>query len=143
MRKAHTLLLSLVTVTATASLNLAAQAQSPTPAISKAEYKADKEKIAATYKAERAACNADKGNAKDICLAQAKGKEDVDKAALEARYKPTEKNHYKARLAKADAEYAVAKVRCEQHSGTAKDTCEKEAKAVHNAAKAEAKAPKK
>ena len=141
MRKVHPLLLNLFALATTASLSLAAPAQ--TPAMTKAEYKADKEKISATYKTEHAACNADKGNAKDICMAQAKGKENIDKADLEARYQPTEKNHVKARLAKADAEYAVAKERCDDHSGAAKDTCEKEAKAAHNAAKAEAKAPKK
>ena len=120
-------------------LSLAAQAQP----LSKADYKLDKEKIAATYKSERAACNAEKGNAKEICIAQAKGKEQVDRASLEDRYKPSEKTRYKTHIAKADADYAVAKARCNGQSGTTKDSCGKEAKAAHTAAKAEAKAQKK
>ncbi len=132
-------LLTLFALTAGVTLGLAAQAQS----LTKAEYKSEKDKISATYKTERAACNSDKGNAKDICIEMAKGKEKVDKANLEERYKPTEKTHYNARMAKADAEYSVAKERCDDQSGAAKDKCEAEAKTAHTKAKEEAKALKK
>jgi hypothetical protein len=139
MKKVHAILLGLLAVTTGATFSLGAQAQGMT----KAEYTAEKDKISATYKTDRAACDADKGNAKDICIAQAKGKEKVDKADLEDRYKPSEKMRYKAHMAKADADYAVAKERCDDQAGMAKETCEKEAKAAHATAKTEAKTPKK
>lgn len=122
-----------------ATMGLTAVAQS----LSKTEYQAEKDKIAATYKTERAACNSDKGNTKDICVEMAKGKEKVDLANLQERYTPTDKTRYNARMAKADADYAVAKERCDDQSGDAKASCRKEAKAVHNTAKSEAKALKK
>ena len=136
MKTSH---LTLIALAAGVTFSLAAQAQS----LTKAEYKSEKDKISATYKTERAACNADKGNAKDICIELAKGKEKVDKANLEERYKPSEKTQHNARMAKADAEYAVAKERCDDQSGAAKDKCTAEAKTAHTKAKEEAKAPKK
>lgn len=131
--------LTLIALTAGVTFSLAAQAQN----LTKAEYKAEKDKISATYKTERAACNSDKGNAKDICVALAKGKEKVDKANLEERYKPSEKTRYNAHMAKADAEHAVAKERCDDQASAAKSKCEAEAKAAHTKATEEAKAQKK
>lgn len=107
--------------------------------MSRDEYKADKEKIEATYKSAKAACDSMSGNQKDICVAQAKGEEKVGKAELEARYKPSEKNTYDARVARAEADYEVAKEKCDDQSGNAKDACQKEAKAKEASAKAEAK----
>jgi len=139
MKTTHTTLLSLLVWATAASLSPSAQAQS----LSKTDYKAEKDKISATYRTDRAACNSEKGHAKDICIAQARGKEDVDKASLEERYKPSEKNRYKAQMAKADADYAVAKARCNEQTGSARETCDKDAKVAHTNAKAEAKAQKK
>src|SRR5690242_21434722 len=56
------------------------------------------------------------------------GKEDVGKADLEARYKPSEESRYKARVAKAEADYKVAKERCDDQAGNAKEVCLKEAR---------------
>src|SRR5438045_1273815 len=55
------------------------------------------------------ACKAMRENQKDICVETAKGKEKVAKAENEAAYKDTEKAHYDARVARAEADYAVAK----------------------------------
>jgi hypothetical protein len=79
------------------------------------------------------------GNRKDVCEAQAKGKEKVAKAELEANYKNTDKARYDARVAKADADYDVAKEKCDDLSGNRKDVCVKEAKAAHTKAQGEAK----
>ena len=135
MKTSH---LALIVLTAGITFSLVAQAQT----LSKAEYQAEKDKISATYKTERAACNSDKGNAKEICVAQAKGKERVDKANLADRYKPTEKTRHNARMAKIDADHAVAKERCDDRPRAAKEPCEAEAKAAHTKAKAEANALK-
>ncbi len=68
-----------------------------------------------------------------------KGAEKVAKAELDARYKPSDKAAYKAREAKADADYEVAKEKCDDLSGNAKDVCVKDAKAAHVSAKENAK----
>jgi hypothetical protein len=109
-------------------------------AMSKSEYNLQKDNITAAYKSGKASCDALAGNAKDICMAEAKGKERVAKADLEMHYKPSEKNHYDARVARADADYAVAKEKCDDKSGNPKDVCVKEASAAQTAAKANAKA---
>lgn len=61
------------------------------------------------------------------------------KAELDARYKPSDKAAYKARVAKADADYEVAREKCDDLSGNAKDVCVKDAKAAHVSAKENAK----
>ncbi|MBP7960239.1 MAG: hypothetical protein KAZ07_05425, partial [Acidovorax sp.] len=108
-------------------------------ALTQPEYKAAKDTIEADYKASKEKCNALTDNAKDICVKEAKGHEDVAKAELEAQYKPSTKAAYKARVARADADYAIAKEKCDDLSGNAKDVCVKDAKAAHVAAKENAK----
>lgn len=108
--------------------------------MSKRDYDAGKDKISAEYKAAKASCKSLSGNANDICVAEAKGKEKVANADLEASFKATPKNHYKARVAKAEADYAVAIEHCDDKAGNAKDVCVKEAKSAQVAAKADAKA---
>ena len=109
-------------------------------ALSKEDYQNGKDKIAAEYKSDKTGCSSLSANANDICMAQAHGKEKVAIADLEASYKPTVKNHYDARVVKAEAQYSVAKERCDYLSGNAKDVCVKEAQAAETAAKADAKA---
>src|SRR6476659_91222 len=87
-------------------------------------------------------CKSMSGNAKDVCQAEAKGKEKVAKAELEANYKNTDKAHNDARVAKADADYDVAKEKCDDLKGNDKDVCVKQAKATHTKAKADAKVAK-
>jgi len=47
--------------------------------------KAEDQRIEAEYKAAREKCNSMKDNAKDICTAEAKGKQNVAKAELDAK----------------------------------------------------------
>jgi len=108
-------------------------------ALSKADYQAGKDSISAEYKTQKAACSSLSANAYDICIAEAKGKEKVANAAIESSYKPTRKNHYEERVAKAEADYSVAKTRCNDLAGNPKDVCVKEAKAAQTIAKADAK----
>lgn len=101
-------------------------------------YKAEKDRIEREFKADQARCDSLAGNAKDICLAEAEGSEKVAKADLEAMYEPSKENSHKVRIAKAEAEYAVAKERCDDQAGNSKEVCLKEAKAAEAAAKADA-----
>ena len=107
--------------------------------MSKADYKAAKEDIAARHKADQAGCATMTGNVKDICSQEATGREKIATAELVATNEPTSKHRYDVRLAKADAAYAVAKERCDDLSGNAKDVCVKEANAAYVTAKADAK----
>ena len=121
------------------AVTLAFSAGAMAEGMSKVDYKAGKDKIAAMYKTDKAACSSLSGNASDICKAEAKGKEKVAAAELEASYQPTSKHRYQARVAKADADYDVAKEKCDDLSGNTKDVCVKEAKAAQTAAIADAK----
>lgn len=119
-----------------------ATTSAPAPAgkaMSKNEYQAAKDRIQADAKSARNACDGKSGNAKDICQAQAKAKEKIDKAELEASYKNTAKARQDALVARADAEYAVAKEKCDDMSGKEKDACMKQAKAAQATAKTDAK----
>lgn len=108
--------------------------------MSKADYKAGKTRISTAYKSDKAACKSMKGNAKDICVEEAKAKEKVARAELEYGYTGTASDRNNVLVVKAKTAYEVAKERCDDLSGNAKDTCRKEAKAVEKKALAEAKA---
>ena len=107
--------------------------------LSKDEYKAADKRIAVEYKSDKARCASLAANAKDICKAQAKGKDNVVEAELEAQYKPSKKATYKVNVAKAESDYFVAKEKCDDKAGNDKDVCVKEAKAAFVSAKANAK----
>jgi hypothetical protein len=98
--------------------------------MTRADHSAAEERIEATYKTERSACDALKSNAKDVCVQQAKAKEKVAKADLQARYSGKPSDQDKLRKVKADTAYDVAKEMCDDKAGNAKDVCIKEAKAV-------------
>jgi hypothetical protein len=108
--------------------------------MSKEQYKSFEKNIEAEYKVSKAGCDSLSGNANDICVAEAKGKQSVAKANLEASYKPSVKTRYNAATAKADADYSVAIEKCDDKGGNDKDICVKEAKAgkVHGMADAKA-----
>jgi hypothetical protein len=100
--------------------------------MTKADYDAGKKSIEADYKSTRAGCDPLAGNVKDICVAQAKGTEKVALAELANTYKPTIKARYDARIAKAEADYAVAKEKCDALSGDPKEACKTEAKSQYD-----------
>jgi gamma-glutamylcysteine synthetase len=108
-----------------------------------AEYKAARDKISADYKADKAACDAMKDNAKDVCIEEAKGKEKIAKAELDQKQKPSDGNARKVAEAKVEAAYAIAKEKCDDQKGDAKNACVKEAKATEAKGKADIKAMKK
>lgn len=107
--------------------------------MTKAEYSAAKTRIAADYKAEKTSCASLAGNAKDICVEEAKAKDNVARAELEYGYsgKPADQN--KVQMVKAESAYAVAKERCDDLAGNPKDVCLTEAKAAETKALANAK----
>ena len=107
--------------------------------VSKTDYEAGKVKITSDYKAAKATCDALSGNAKDICVAEANGRQKVERAELEVNYKPTQRKRNAVLVAKADATYAVAKEKCDDLAGKQKSACVKKARAERSHAKADAK----
>lgn len=108
-------------------------------AMSKEEHKAQEERIEADYKAAREQCDGMKDNAKDVCMAQAKGKHEVVKAQLEARRDPGPERDAQVRKKQAAADYNVAREKCDDLRRDARDACRKDAKATYEHAKGKAK----
>jgi chromosome segregation ATPase len=117
----------------------AAYAADSTGSMTKDQYKTSKDQIEANYKSAKQRCDSMSGNSKDVCQKEAKGQEKIDKADLEARYKNTDHARREAQEAKADAQYDIAKEKCDDMNGNQKDVCVKDAKAAHEQAKADIK----
>ena len=111
-----------------------------TPAHDTVAYKAATDKAANEYKSAKAACDTQTGNAKDICQEQAKVARATAEANATMQYKNDKKSIEKARTELADAQYDLAKEKCDGLDGNAKDSCLSTAKsqkvAAVNAAKA-------
>lgn len=122
----------------------AAQMHSPmatpmTAPLSKDGYTQAKQSADAQYRLDKDACASLSGNARDICVAEAKGKDSVAQADAEAAYLNTPKARESARVALAQANYDVATEKCDDSAGNRKDVCVKEAKAALVRGKANAK----
>ncbi len=109
----------------------------------KAAYDQAKASAKAAYDADKKACDSLKDNAKDICVAEAKAKRTRVDENAEATYKNTPKAREHAIHEIAEANYKVAKERCDDKNGNDKDVCVKEAKAAMTRAQADAKAAQK
>jgi len=117
-----------------------ATAQDHKPSVDRKARKAEEDKVTAQYKSDMAKCKDMKGNEKDACEADAKGKEKVAKAELKAKYDPTPANQRKVDEAKAEHQYKVTKEKCDRNKGKEESACEKEAKAKYEKDKADIKA---
>lgn len=82
----------------------------------------------ARYKLAKEMCDDKSGNAKDVCVAEAKAEHDKAKADLKAN-KAVAEAQSDAHEAKLKADYKVASERCDSLSGDAKDSCQASAKA--------------
>ncbi len=107
--------------------------------MTKDAYKSAKDKIEEQAKADKKACEPMKDNAKDVCQAEAKAKEKIAKAELDAQNKPGAKADEKVRTMKAEGEYEVAKEKCEDQKGKEMAACKKDAKIAYDKAKADAR----
>lgn len=82
----------------------------------------------ADYDVAKAKCGAQTGNEKDVCMKEAKAAETRAKADAKAGRKSNDAMA-DAKSDKRDADYKVAKEKCDAMSGDAKDRCTAEAKA--------------
>ncbi len=103
-------------------------------------YNAAKDRAESEYKSATDRCKSLAGNPKDICTAEAKAARIRTVSMAEADYKQTPKARVDAITTVADADYDVAKQRCDARTGNEKDVCLKEAKAAQVRTKADAKA---
>ena len=109
----------------------------------KTAYENAKASAKSTYEAASKQCDAMNGNAKDICVAEAKAARTKTEEEAEATYKGTPKARAHAIDEIAEANYKAAKERCDDRKGNDKDVCMKVAKAELTRAKADAKANRK
>ena len=110
-----------------------------TASMTKDGYVQAKKDADAQYKLDKNACSSLSGNAKDICIAEAKGKDDIAKAEAAAAYENTPKAREATRVAYAQANYNISLEKCDDLAGNRKDVCVKEAKAALVRGKADAK----
>jgi osmotically-inducible protein OsmY len=117
-------------------------AAAPTAALNHdpATYRNLTQKAESEYKAAAAKCDARSGNDKDVCMADARLMRTRTEADALSKYNNTAAGRARARSNVADAEYDLAKAKCDAKSGADKDTCMDNAKSVHTAALADAKA---
>lgn len=87
--------------------------------------------IDARHKVAKERCDDLQGNQKDVCVKQAKADHDKAMASLKARQDIQEVRDEAAEK-KRDADYKVAKERCDTLAGSAKDACQASAKARFN-----------
>lgn len=106
----------------------------------KSVYQQTKDSAKTAYNAAKTQCDASSGNAKDICVAEAKAVRTKAEGDAEVMYKNTAKSRERAAHETAEANYKVSKERCDDKSGNEKDVCVKEAKAVQTRGMADAKA---
>lgn len=108
--------------------------------MNKANYKTMSSQAAADYKLAAAKCTGMTGNERAVCIEDAK----VARARLEldavTQHNNTRKARTAARTALANAEHALARVKCSVLTGADKSSCQASAHSVHTAALADAKA---
>jgi hypothetical protein len=122
---------------------LAASVQAAEPSMTKSQYEEVKAHADVTYKAAKERCDSLAGNAKDICVAEAKANLKRAEGKATAQYKNTHKAWYEMQVENAEADYLVAKEICDDLAGNEKDVCVKKAKATRTQAIADAKAQRK
>ncbi|KQQ87918.1 hypothetical protein ASF77_14405 [Massilia sp. Leaf139] len=117
-------------------------AAAPTAALNHdpATYRNATQKAATEYKSATAKCDARSGNDKDVCMAEAKAARARTESEAFAKYNTSDKGRASARNKVAEADYEVAKAKCDAKSGAEKDSCMDNAKSVRTAALADAKA---
>lgn len=109
----------------------------------KTAYENAKASAKSTYETAAKQCDTMNGNAKDVCVAEAKAARTKTEEDARATYEGTPKARAHAIDEIAEANYKVAKERCDDRTGNDKDVCIKVAKAELTKAKADAKANRK
>lgn len=94
-------------------------------------YKAAKSQAEAVYDKDIEHCDTLSGNDKDVCVKAAKAKNVHSEEDAKAQHKASDARK-DANQEKLEADYKVAKERCDNFSGSEKDACQDRAKAKYN-----------
>ena len=105
------------------------------------QYQSSRRDLAAKLDASRQACKSLPRSSIGLCRAEADREYQVASAGLDALYNHSSDGSYKARIAIADAEYRVARRKCDGKEGDVKRFCLNHARAAQIAAKAVANSP--
>jgi hypothetical protein len=115
-------------VSATA-FGISAAVDSPRSLMSPVDYGAAKKAIEGDERAAISRCRDLDGREKDLCKAEARANERIRKAELEADYRGTVAAAADAKLARAKAQFEIAKVKCGAERGEGKLSCLRSARA--------------
>ncbi|MEP7069351.1 MAG: hypothetical protein ABI789_08930 [Usitatibacter sp.] len=118
-----------ILVSATA-LGISAAVDSPRSLMSPVDYGASKRAIETEAHAAVAKCGDLDRQAKDMCRAEAKADERIRKADLEALYRGTVAAAADAKLARAKAQYEIARAKCGDQHGEDRISCMRIARAA-------------
>lgn len=102
-------------------------------------YRQQAAKAESDYKIARDNCKTQKGNSKDVCQYEAKAARARALVDATAQYKDDSRSLEKARVALAEAEYDVAKEKCDDAASAEKSNCVRDARASHTTALGEAR----
>ena len=117
-----------VLVSATA-LGISAAVDSPRSLMSPVDFGAAKKAIEGEAHAALVKCRSFEDHAKNLCKAEAKADERIRKADLEAQYRGTVAAAADAKLARAKAQYEIARAKCSDQHGEDKISCMRSARA--------------
>ena len=122
-----------------AAFGIGSAVDSPRSLMSPVDYGQAKHAIESETRQAIGKCRDEDSRARDLCKAQARAEERVRKADLEARYRGTVAAAAEAKLARAKAQYDVARVKCGNERGEDKLACLRSARAEKAKALTEAK----
>ena len=125
-------------VSATA-LGISAAVDSPRSLMSPVDFGAAKKAIESEAYAALSKCRDLESQAKDLCKAEVKADERIRKADLEAQYRGTVAAATDAKLARAKAQYDLARAKCSDQHGEDKLSCMRTARSDKSKAIANAK----
>lgn len=105
---------------------------------STSDYSAEKERVTTDYQSARSKCSQLSGPARTLCFVEAKTVERKAMAGAEARYRGTDSARVEAMVEAAEADFELAKAKCDARAGGDRDVCINAAKAAEARTKAEA-----
>ncbi len=113
-------------------------------AMTDGDYKSQHARVRAEERAALQKCNNLAANAKDICIAEARGAAQVATAELDARRRSFDPQARRdLRIAKAQAEHDISKEKCDDLAGNVREVCLKDARTILQRTKSEAEADRK
>ena len=121
------------------ALGIGAAVDSPRSLMSPVDFGAAKKAIEAETHAALTKCRDLESQARDLCKAEAKADDRIRKADLEAQYRGTVAAAADAKLARAKAQFDVARAKCGDQHAEDKISCMRQARAEKAKALANAK----